>query len=91
MTAMTIRSFSLLHYLDAALALAEYERDEGGVIVASVPSAPGFFSQGESFEEARANLRDAIEGNVLLALQLRLPISPLPGVPIAEQEYPAEL
>ena len=56
MTAMNIRSFSLLHYLEATLALAEYERDGQGVIVASVPDAPGFFSQGNSFEEARANL-----------------------------------
>ena len=80
-----IRTFSLLRYLEAALALAEYERDEGGVIVASVPDVPGFHSQGDSFEEARANLLDAIEGNVLLALQLNLPIPPLPGVVIMEQ------
>ena len=75
----------MLRYLEAALALAEYERDEGGVIVASVPGAAGFHSQGDSFEEARANLLDAIEGNVLLALQLKLPIPSLSGVVVIKQ------
>lgn len=75
-----LRTFSLLRYVDAALSLAQSERDENGVVVALVPDAAGFFSQGDTFEEARSNLRDAIEGNVLLALQLNLPIPPLPGV-----------
>jgi predicted RNase H-like HicB family nuclease len=76
-----LRSFSLLRYVEAALVLADYTRDEDGVVIAVVPEASGFFSQGETFEEARANLRDAIEGNVLLALQLGLPIPSVPGVP----------
>jgi predicted RNase H-like HicB family nuclease len=74
-----VRSFSLLQYTNAALARAEYSRDEDGVVIAEVPNASGFFAQGDSFEEARANLRDAIEGNVLLALQPNLPIPLVPG------------
>jgi hypothetical protein len=42
----------------------------------------GFFAQGDAFEEARENLRDVIEGNVLLALQLDLPIPHIPGVAV---------
>jgi predicted RNase H-like HicB family nuclease len=72
--------------MDAALALAEYERDEDGVVIATVPEASGFFAQGDSFEDARANLQDVIEGNVLLALQLNLPIPVIPGVLIEEQD-----
>jgi predicted RNase H-like HicB family nuclease len=85
---MTTRlcTFSLLRYVEAALALADYARDEDGVVVAIVPGASGFFAQGETFEEARANLRDVIEGNVLLALQLGLPIPTVPGVSIEEQD-----
>jgi predicted RNase H-like HicB family nuclease len=75
-----VRTFSLMRYVDTALSLAQYERDEDGVVVATVPDASGFFSQGDSFEEARTNLRDAIEGNVLLALQLGLPIPTMPGI-----------
>jgi predicted RNase H-like HicB family nuclease len=81
-----LRTFSLLRYVDAALAIAEYERDEDGVITAVVPNASGFFTQGDTFEEARANLRDAIEGNVLLALQLGWPIPVIPGISIEEQD-----
>jgi len=81
--------FSISHYVQAALKRACYEVDENDVILAYVPSASGFFSQGESFEEARENLRDAIEGNVVLALQLGLPIPPMQDVVIEVQDAPA--
>jgi predicted RNase H-like HicB family nuclease len=85
-----LRTFSLLRYVDAALALADYARDENGVVIAVVPEASGYFVQGDTFEEARANLRDVIEGNVLLALQLGLPIPVVPGVSIEEQDARAD-
>ena len=68
------KSFSLSAYIEQALKLAEYEKDENGIVVASVPKIAGFFSQGENFEKARNNLRDAIEGNLLVALQCGLKI-----------------
>ncbi len=74
-----VRSFSLLQYVDAALGLADYTRDEDGVIIAEMPGGAGFFAQGENFEETRANLRHVIEGNVLIALQLGLPILTVSG------------
>ena len=74
MEAKTVRLLPLARYVQAALARAEYERDEDGVVIAEVPGASGFFAQGDTFEDARENLRDAIEGKVLLALQLGLPI-----------------
>jgi len=37
------KSFSLSAYIEQALKLAEYEKDEDGVIVAQVPVIPGFF------------------------------------------------
>jgi len=80
-----VRTFSLLRYVDAALQLVEYDRDDDGVVLAIIPGASGFYAQGDTFEEARTNLRDVIEGNVLLALQLGLPIPVIPGVPIEEQ------
>ena len=84
-----VRMISISRYVQTALEGAEYERDENGIIVARVPGASGFFSQGETFEEARDNLRDAVEGNLTLALQLGLPIPVLEGVPIEEQDAPA--
>ena len=59
------------------------------LVIAVVPHASGFFAQGDSFEEARTNLRDVVEGNVLLALKLNLPIPAMPGVTIEEQDAEA--
>ncbi len=84
-----IRVFPISQYIAAALNLAEYERDENGVVIATVPNASGFFAQGGSFEEARQNLRDVIEGNISLALQLNLPLPPIEGIVIEEQDAEA--
>ena len=85
----TVRLLPLARYVQASLARAEYERDEDGVVIAQVPGASGFFAQGDTFEEARENLRDAIEGNVLLALQLGLPIPEIDGIKAEEQRVEA--
>lgn len=84
-----VKVFSLSRYVEAALQRAEYERDENGLIVATVPGASGFFAQGETHEEARANLQEVIEGNVLLALQLGWDIPSIPGVDIEERDVEA--
>jgi predicted RNase H-like HicB family nuclease len=81
----TVKLFTLSRYVESAIRQAEYERDENGVIIAQVPAASGFFAQGDTFEEARENLRDVIEGNILLALQLGLEIPDIVGVDIREQ------
>ena len=38
------------------------EKDESGYFVAEVPALPGCFSQGKTYEEAIANIKEAIEG-----------------------------
>lgn len=38
------------------------EQDEDGFFVAEVPALPGCISQGESRQEALANIREAIAG-----------------------------
>ncbi len=86
---MKVKIFSLRRYVEAALNGAEYRRDENGVVVGRVPGASGFFAQGDAVEEARDNLRDVIEGNVLLALQLGLDIPHIEGVDIQERSLAA--
>jgi predicted RNase H-like HicB family nuclease len=81
-----VKVFSLIRYVEKALEMAEYNRDENGAVIGRVPGASGFFAQGGSFEEARENLREVIEGNILLALQLDLPIPRIRGVVIKEVE-----
>ncbi len=82
---MILRSFSVRSYIDAALQLARYETDENGMVVAEVPNVAGFFSEGKNVEEARRELANAIEGNIVLALQLNREIPELPGVQIEAQ------
>jgi predicted RNase H-like HicB family nuclease len=79
--------FVLSKYVEAALKKAEYSKDEDGIIIAKIPGASGYFAQGDTFEEARANLQDVIEGNVILALQLGLEIPQIEGVEIKEIDY----
>ena len=79
--------FSVTEYAEKALRKAEYYRDENGVIVGKVPGASGFFAHGDTFEEARVNLRDVIEGNVVLALQLGLQIPKLEDMKMTEQAH----
>jgi predicted RNase H-like HicB family nuclease len=77
-----VRIFPLLGYVEEALRRAIYHADENGVIIGKVPEAPGFFAEGATREEAEENLRDVIEGNILLALQLGFEIPKLPGIRI---------
>ena len=74
-----LQAFCLADYISAALDRAVYEPD-GEVIFARVPDVDAFyFTQGETYEEARLNLQDAIEGSVLIALQMGWGIPPIPG------------
>lgn len=41
-----------------------FKQDEDGFIVASCPSLPGCHSQGNTKEEATANIREAIRGYI---------------------------
>ena len=84
-----VKSFILSRYVEAALQHADYERDEHGVVVAQIPGADGFYAQGDTFEQARENLQDVIEGNVILALQLGWEIPTIEGAPIEEQDVQA--
>ena len=65
-------------------------RDENDAVIGKVPNVSGFFSQGETHEEARSNLREVIEGNVLVALQLGWEVPTIPGVEIEELDVEAD-
>jgi predicted RNase H-like HicB family nuclease len=62
-----------------------YEQGEDGWIVASIPKVPGAHSQGQTREEARANVIDALRG----ILELRF--GEHPAVATAVDSEPLEL
>ncbi len=52
----------LKDYVAELLKTAEYKKDKKlDCVVAFVPALPGCMTQGDNFEEARANLLDAID------------------------------
>lgn len=79
----------LTRYLDTAMGRARYELmedDEGWF--ATIPGFPGLYGSGETVEEARRDLRGALEGWIILALQDhdRLPV--LDGLDLTPQSTP---
>lgn len=71
---------SFEEYVKEALKRAVYRpnRDKKGYTV-EVPDVPGCISWGETIEEARDMIKDAIEGWVITALQFGDPIPALSG------------
>ena len=53
------------------------EQDEDGVYIAECPTLPGCISQGNTREEALANIRDAIRGYLESLKKHDEPIPPL--------------
>ncbi len=51
------------------------EKDEAGYYVAEVPALPGCLSQGKTYEDALANIKEAIEG-WLEVMESKQPIDP---------------
>ncbi len=41
-----------------------FEQDEDGVYIATAPSLQGCYAEGKTFEEAEANIREALELNL---------------------------
>ena len=51
------------------------EKDEAGYFTAEVPAFPGCLSQGNTYEEAIANIKEAIEG-WLEVMESKQPLDP---------------
>ncbi len=58
------------------------EQDEAGYYVAEVPALPGCLSQGKTYEEAIANIKEAIEG-WLEVMESKQPYDPSSFVEVA--------
>jgi len=53
------------NYIDMLMHKAVYSTGEDWVVFAKIPGYVWFFSQWDNFEEARANLQDAIESVIM--------------------------
>jgi predicted RNase H-like HicB family nuclease len=76
----------LTEYIEAALARARYELidDPAAPYYGEIPDLPGIWASAESLDACRAELKEVVEGWLLLSVKRSLPIPPLGDVEIAE-------
>ena len=55
--------------------LTTLDRDEDGVLVAECPSIPGCVSQGQTRDEAQANIREAIAACLEVRAERGMPLT----------------
>lgn len=66
----------IVDYLQAALHRATFHQIEDGTYIGQIPGFDGVWSQGQTLEEARAELLEVLDGWIVLGLRLghELPI-----------------
>ena len=68
----------LLEYIEEALERARYELiEDEEPYYGEVPELKGIWAAGKSLEECRRNLREVIEGWLMVRLRKGLPVPPL--------------
>ncbi len=75
----------IIEYIEAALSHAKYEiiKDEEPYY-GEVPGLKGVWATGKTLEQCRENLREVIEGWIVVRLRKNLPIPPIGGRTIEE-------
>ena len=76
----------LTEYIDEALRRARYEliEDEDTPYYGEVPELPGVWASGRTLEGCRRELKDVVEGWILISVRRSLDIPPLGAVAITE-------
>ena len=76
----------LTEYIEEALRRARYELidDPGTPYYGEVPELPGVWASGETLEACRCELKDVVEGWILISVKQSLPIPPLGSLEIKE-------
>ena len=76
----------LTEYIEEALRRARYELidDPETPYYGEVPELPGVWASGETLEVCRYELKDVIEGWILVSVKRSLPIPPLGSLEIRE-------
>ena len=80
----------LLEYIQEALRRAKYEiiKDEEP-FYGEIPDLKGVWATGKTLEECRENLREVVEGWILVSLKKELPIPALGTFEIKEAQVAA--
>jgi predicted RNase H-like HicB family nuclease len=77
----------ITEYIAAALAKAKYEIiEDEEPYYGEIPELPGVWASGKTLEECRHDLKEVIEGWIIVRLKRGLLIPPIDGHQIAELE-----
>ena len=71
----------LAEYINKAIEDAEFERMENGRYFGTALKFKGVWAEGETVDDCRLELAEALESRILLAIKFRDPIPVLPGQP----------
>ena len=75
----------IIEYIEAALSQAKYEIiDDEEPYYGEVPGLQGVWATGKTLEECRENLREVIDGWIVVRLRKNLPIPAIDGHTIEE-------
>jgi predicted RNase H-like HicB family nuclease len=69
----------LTTYIRAAMERAEYSIIDDGVHYAEIPDLPGVWGEGDTRAAAEQDLREVLEGWIVLRFQHHLPIPAISG------------
>ncbi len=80
----------LVEYIEEALRRARYEMvDDEEPYYGEVPELKGVWASGKTLEECRENLKDVVEGWILVSLRKDLPVPSLGTFEIRELKVAA--
>lgn len=75
----------ILEYIERALAHARYELiDDEEPYYGEIPELEGVYATGKTLEDCRANLKEVIDGWIIIRLRRGLPIPPIDKCTIEE-------
>ena len=77
----------LLEYVQAALRHAKYRIfDEDGSYYGEIPECTGVWANAATLEECREELREVLEGWVVLSIHKNLPLPVIDGIELAVKD-----
>ncbi len=72
-------------YIRAAMELAEFEKMENGRYFATVPPCQGFWTEGATIEECKAEMQEIFESWLLVGLQHHHKLPVIAGIDLNPQ------
>ena len=80
----------ITQYVKAAMEMAEFELMENGRYFATIPTCDGFWAEGATIEECKAEMPDIFESWLLVGLQHGHHLPVIAGIDLNPQPVHAE-